>query len=205
MMKVLNKLIVKLYDLFQILGGIVLAVIMSTVLAGILSRYVFNRPFTWTEELCTFLMVYLAYLTAPLATISSEHVVADFLKSIMPKKFSYVMNYVIRFFEIFFFIFVARSCIHYIPKRTFMTPVLHIPRAAFYIPVLVGTLLMILSIVIHLLNDIIPGYDYFQQRKEDREKEVQRREEEEEQAVLRRMDSFMDEVEKAAKEKGEKE
>jgi TRAP-type C4-dicarboxylate transport system permease small subunit len=198
-MKILNKIILGIYDLFENLGGIVLTVILSSVLLGIVSRYVFNRPFIWTEEVCTLLMVYLAYLSAPLATISKEHVVADFFKSLLPKKFELILIFVIRFFEIFFFVYVALSCIHYIPGRTYITPALRIPRIAFYAPVFIGTVVILLSTVIHVLNDLIPGYDYFRQRKELREKEIQDMEKQEEQKMLERMDSFMDEVEKAEK------
>ncbi|MDR2433759.1 MAG: TRAP transporter small permease [Treponema sp.] len=198
-MKVLNRIIVIFYDLFETLGAIVLAVILSTVLLGIVSRYVFNRPFIWTEEVCTLLMVYLAYLSAPLATISKEHVVADFFKNILPKKFDYALTFIIRLFEIFFFVYVALSCIHYIPGRTYITPALRIPRIAFYVPVLAGTLVILLSIVIHVLNDLIPGYDYFWQRKEAREKAMQDKEKQEERKMLERMDSFLDEVEKQTK------
>jgi TRAP-type C4-dicarboxylate transport system permease small subunit len=195
-MSALNKIVVILYDFFQTLGAIVLTVILTTVFLGIVSRYMFNRPFIWTEEVCTLLMVYLAYLSAPLATISKEHVVADFFKNLLPKRFNYVLTFIIRLFEIFFFVYVALSCIHYIPGRTYITPALRIPRVAFYAPVLAGTLVILLAIVIHLLNDLIPGYDYFKQRKERVEKEIQEKEKEEERELLERMDSFLDEVEK---------
>jgi TRAP-type C4-dicarboxylate transport system permease small subunit len=199
MMKMLNRTIVKVYDLFETLGAIVLTVILSTVFLGIISRYVFNRPFIWTEEVCTLLMVYLAYLSAPLATISKEHVVADFFKSLLPKKFDRALTLIIRLFEIFFFVYVALSCIKFIPSRTYTTPVLRIPKIAFYAPVLAGTLVILLSIVIHVLNDLLPGYDYFRQRKEMREKEIQDQEKEEERALLERMDSFMDDIERQEK------
>jgi TRAP-type C4-dicarboxylate transport system permease small subunit len=200
--KILNRFILVVYDIIHNLSAAILALILCTVLAGIVSRYIFNRPFIWTEEICTFFMVWLAYLTAPLATISKEHVVADFFKSLLPKRLDAVLVVVIRLFEIFFLVFVARSCLHYIPNRTFATPVLHIPRVAFYAPVLGGTLIMLLSIVIHIVNDFVPGYNYFQQRKDEKDKEIARKEKEEEQQTIKNMETFMDEVEKAAREKG---
>jgi TRAP-type C4-dicarboxylate transport system permease small subunit len=202
-MKILNKLQVLLYDFFYNITGLVLAVILSTVLAGIVSRYIFNKPFIWTEELCTILMVYLAYFSAPMATIAQEHVVADFFKGLLPTKFNRILTLVIRLFEIGFFVIVAISCIHYIPNKTYRTPTLLIPRFVFYIPVLVGTVVMVYAICVHVLNDIVPGYNYFKQRQEAREQELKRQEQAEEQELISRMDSFMDEVEKSAKEKGE--
>ena len=200
MLKILNKIQVVLYDIFNNLAAIVLTVILCTVTAGIVSRYIFNNPFMWTEELCTILMVYLAFLAAPLATIAQEHIVADFFKTLIPARFSRVLSFVIRLFEIAFFVILARSCILYIPGRTFRTATLGIPRIVYYIPVLAGTLVMIYSLCVHLLNDLFPGFDYFKQRQEKREEEIKRQEKAEEQEMINRMDTFMDDVEKTQKE-----
>lgn len=200
MLKILNKIQVALYDLFYNVTGVVLAFILAIVLAGIVSRYIFNSPFIWTEEVCTILMVYLAYFSAIMATIAQEHVVADFFKGLLPKRFNKLLTFVIRLFEIFFFVFVAYSCILYIPRyKTYRTPTLLIPRFVFYIPVLTGTIAMVYAICVHVINDLIPGYNYFQQRKEDREQAFKRQEEEEEKELIDKMDSFMDEVEKSEK------
>lgn len=202
-MKVLNKVIVACYDIFQTLGAIILAVIIVTVTMGIVSRYVFNHAFAWTEEVCAFMLVYLAYTTAPLATISKEHVVADFFKSLLSKNFEQFLSVVIRVFEVVFFVVVGISCIHYIPRRTWASPILRIPRAAYYVPILTGTVVMCFSILMDMLNDLFPGYNYFMQRKTEQDKEVAMQEHREMEEVQQRMDTFMDEVEKTEREIGE--
>ena len=199
MLRTLNKIQVSLYDFFNNLTAVVLAIILSSVTAGIVSRYIFNNPFMWTEELCTIMMVFLAFFSAPLATISKEHIVADFFKNLIPAKYGRIMGIIIRLFEIAFFTMLAISCIKYIPGRTFKTTVLRFPRYGYYIPVLIGTLVIIYSLCVHMLNEFFPGCDYFKQRQEEREQEIKRQDEEEQQAILGRMDSFMDEVEKSQK------
>lgn len=199
LIKVLNKLQVRLYDFFLNITAIVLAIVLITVLLGIISRYFFNAPFIWTEELCTILMVYLAFFSAPMATISQEHVVADFFKNLLPPSFSRKLAFIIRLFEIGFFVVLAVSCIHYIPGRTFRTATLRLPRVVYYIPVLIGTLAMIYSLCVHALNDLFPGFDLFRQRQEAKEAELKRQETEEEKALIGSMDAFIDEVEKSPK------
>jgi TRAP-type C4-dicarboxylate transport system permease small subunit len=166
---------------------------------GIVSRYIFNRPFMWTEELCTIMMVYLAFFSAPMATISQEHIVADFFKNMLPPKWSKPLAFVIRLFEVAFFVVLARSCLLFIPGRTFRSTALGATRIVYYLPVMIGTFSMIYSLCVHLINDLVPGFDYYKQRQEEKEQKIKRQEQEEEQAMLGRMDSFMDAIEQSKK------
>jgi len=201
-MKGLNKAMVVMYDVFMNLTAGVLAVILITVILQVVSRYVFNRAFTWTEELCTILLVYLAFFAAPMPTIAQKHMVADFFRGLIPKKLNWALGYIIRFSSIFFFAMLAISCIHYIPNRSFKTPALQLPRYVFYIPVLIGTLAMIYAEIVNLLNEFFPGFNYYKQRQDQRDAEAARIEEQEKMAMVASMDSFMDKAE--GKDKGGK-
>jgi TRAP-type C4-dicarboxylate transport system permease small subunit len=200
----MNRLQVWVYDIFQNIGAFILAVIMLTVLAGVVSRYFFNMPFSWTEELVTTAMVYLCYTCAPLATISKSHVVADFLKSVVPKKVEKPLSVVIRLLEIFFFVVVAISCARYIPGRTFRSATLRLTRPMFYAPILIGTSVMVIFIVLDLFNDFFPGYNYFMERKKGIDEEEARIEELEKQRMQADMDAFMDKIEGVKKEEDPK-
>ena len=194
--KILNRIQVILYEFFNNITAGVLAVIICTVTAGVVSRYVFNKPFIWTEELCTVLLIYLAFCSAPMATISKEHIVADFLLNMIPPKFQKILSVFIRLVEITFFLALTISCARFIPGRTFRSAVLGITRHAYYIPVLVGSAAMVYSLLVHMLNGVFPGYDYFSQRKEARENEVRLMEEKEQERVNADMDAFVGAAEK---------
>ena len=190
-LKILNKIQVFLFDFFNNVTGVVLTIILGSVIAGIVSRYIFNSPFIWTEELCTVMLVYLGFCSAPMATIAQEHIVADFFKNLLPPKYNKALSIIIRLVSIAFFIILAISCIHYIPGRTYKTPTLYIPRYAFYIPVLVSTIAMSYSLCVHMINDFFPGYDYFKQRQAARDEAQKLIEEEENIEQEARMDAFM--------------
>ena len=54
-------------------AGWLVVVEMAILFAGVISRYVFNRPFTWTDELASILFLWLAMLGAVLAFRRTEH------------------------------------------------------------------------------------------------------------------------------------
>jgi TRAP-type C4-dicarboxylate transport system permease small subunit len=191
----MNRLQVWVYDIFQNIGAVILASILLAVLAGVISRYIFNMPFAWTEELVTTAMVYLCFTCAPLATISKSHIVADFLKSVVPKKAEKVLSVVIRLLEILFFVVVAISCARYMVGRTFRSAALRLPRTVFYTPILISTSIMVVFIVLDFFNDLFPGYNYFMQRKKKIDDEEAKIEEAERLRVQAEMDAFMDKIE----------
>jgi tripartite ATP-independent transporter DctM subunit len=54
-------------------AGWLVVVEMAILFAGVISRYVFKKPFTWTDELASILFLWLAMLGAVLAYRRSEH------------------------------------------------------------------------------------------------------------------------------------
>ena len=54
-------------------AALLLVVEMGVLLAGVVSRFVFHRPFIWTDELASILFLWLAMLGAVIALQRSEH------------------------------------------------------------------------------------------------------------------------------------
>lgn len=184
--------IYKSYKVIETLGAISLAVILLSITAGIISRYVFNSPFTWTEELCTVLMVYLCYFSAALTTVAKEHVVADFILNKMPVNFRKILSIVVRLMEIIFLAVTAYSCIKLLPSLIWKSSVLHIPRTAYYAPIIVMSIFMGITIAVDLLNDSFPGYDIFQQKYEEEQAQIKNAEQAAEEELLEKVDSFIE-------------
>jgi TRAP-type C4-dicarboxylate transport system permease small subunit len=190
-MKTLNQIVYYGSKLIRILGNLVLAGIMLSVTAGIVSRYIFNNPLSYTEEIATFLMVYLAYISAALTTVSKKHIVADFLVANAPARFSSIMSYFTRFFMIAFFVVLCWSIVKVVPQLIWKSPVLQIPRIYFYVPVFSMSCFMALAVTVDILNDFFPGYDLVDadvKRNEREEIEMEQRETEE---IQSNMDDFM--------------
>ena len=158
-MKILNKILYWSYKIVQVIGGIVLSAILLIITAGIISRYFFNSPISWTEELTTFLMVYLCYISAGLTTVQKKHIVADFFISKAPEKVQKIVSIISRLLMILFFVVVCISIIKLLPTLTWRSGVLEIHRRFYYYPVLVMSIFMIYAVVVDILNEIFPGYD----------------------------------------------
>lgn len=60
-------------------AAILVGVEILVLLLGVVSRYVFNRPLTWTDELASALFLWLAMLGAVIALRRSEHMRLSFL------------------------------------------------------------------------------------------------------------------------------
>lgn len=169
-MKALNRLIMFLYDLIEIIGTIVIILVILFVTAGIVCRYFLDTPLTWVEELCCVLLIYICYLAASLTTVEKGHIVADFLSSMLPKKVQKIESYVIRILEIIFLFFLCYATIKLIPSLTQTSAVLRLPRAVYYYPVAIFSGYMGLAIVVDLLNDLFPGYNCFAERQAERDR-----------------------------------
>src|SRR5260370_2261663 len=57
----------------EIPAAVLVSVEILVLLAGVVSRYVFNRPLTWTDELASILFLWLAMLRAAIALPRDEH------------------------------------------------------------------------------------------------------------------------------------
>src|ERR1700693_89214 len=72
----------------EIPAAILVAVEILVLLAGVISRYVFNRPLTWSDELASILFLWLAMLGAVIALRRAEHMRLNFLVTHAPPRWS---------------------------------------------------------------------------------------------------------------------
>ncbi|MDO4330429.1 MAG: TRAP transporter small permease [Lachnospiraceae bacterium] len=198
--KVLNRFIIVSYDGIRNIAGAVMVAIIMIVSVGIVSRYGLSYSISWIEEICCLLLVWLCYLSASLTTVAKEHVVADFISGSLPANLQRVLKSIIRLGEIAFFAVVTYSVIRLLPKLTNVSAALKMPRYLYYLPVLIFGAYMALAVIVDMLNDFVPGYDYFGQRREKREQLRLEQEKQENAAMLKRVDAFMGIPEEEGKE-----
>ena len=190
-MKLLNKLVLWLYDIIEVVGTIIVISVILLVTLGIVMRYALNSPLTWVEEVCSILLIYICYTAASLTTVEKGHIVADFFSSLLPEKVAKVESYIIRIMEAFFLFFTVKSTFMLIPHLTEHSAVLQIPRTVYYFPVGAFSAFMGFAIVVDLLNELFPGYDYFAQRQKLRDAAAAEEQEQENQEMLEREEAFM--------------
>lgn len=191
-LKGLNRFIVASYDLIKSLAGIAMIAVILIVTVGIISRYFLSYALSWVEEVCCLLLIWLCYMSASLTTVKKEHVVADFLSSMLPELLKKGLKTIIRLGEIAFFAIVSYSVCRLIPRLTNVSAALQIPRFWYYLPVLIFGTYMAFAVLIDLLNDLMPGCDFFGQRQAKWAEEAAKQEQRENEEMLRRVEAFMD-------------
>ena len=191
-MILLNKFVFWCNKIIGVIGCLVLSAIMLLITAGIISRYVFNSPFSWTEEVTTFLMVYLCYISAALTTVAKKHIVADFFIGKAPEKFQKAVSYFSRGLMLLFFLVVCISVAKLIPQLTWTSAVLEIPRKYYYLPVFSMCAFMFAAVSVDILNDIFPGYDIISQENARIQEEERQKEQEEAEVIQKNMDAFLE-------------
>lgn len=201
-MKILNAIVYWVNWAMRKIGAIVLTIIFLSITVGILSRYLFNKPMSWTEELVCFLMVYLCYISAAITTAEKKHLVADFLIAKAPPLFRKIISVISRLLMILFFAVVCISIVRLLPTLVWRSGVLLIHRRFYYYPVLVSCIIMTFDVVVDILNDIFPGYDLIQKKKEEAALLAKQQEAAEALEIQESMDSFMAESAAELKEEG---
>lgn len=191
-MILLNKFVFWCNKIIGVIGCLVLSAIMLLITAGIVSRYFFNSPFSWTEEVTTFLMVYLCYISAALTTVAKKHIVADFFIGKAPEKFQKAVSYFSRALMMLFFLVVCISVAKLIPQLTWTSAVLEIPRKYYYLPVFSMCIFMFLAVLTDILNDIFPGHDMISQENARILEEERKKEHEEAEEIQKSMNAFLE-------------
>jgi len=79
----------------EVLGVVLFCTILVSILWQIVSRYFFNAPPSWTEELSRFLFIYMGTIGVHLAQGDYGHVRIDMLVTAVPAKVRKVMESII--------------------------------------------------------------------------------------------------------------
>lgn len=137
------------------LGVAILAVIVLTLTAGIISRYCFNSPFDWTEELATFLFIWVSFLGAGVASAKRRHVTVDFITGKFSEKNMKKVRIVTNLLIIALMAVIAVGSVILLPQmKTHSSVALNISKVWFYLPIMVVSIYMILVYLVDVIEDI---------------------------------------------------
>jgi TRAP-type C4-dicarboxylate transport system permease small subunit len=67
----------RLLDFFAFLAGVIAAFVTVAVCAGIIMRFIFNRPMAWVIEISEYSLLYMAFLSAAWVMKNNQHVSVD--------------------------------------------------------------------------------------------------------------------------------
>ncbi|MGI5966904.1 MULTISPECIES: TRAP transporter small permease [Anaerotruncus] len=141
-MNLLKKLNYLFYQVSKKTGAFMLLVLIVTVTMGIISRYLFNNPFTWVEELATFLFVWISFLGATTATYEKRHVAVDFLVSKLPGSVNGMIKIIVYLFILAFMVMIVAGSFILFPTMQHVSVALRIPRYCYYISITLSSVMM---------------------------------------------------------------
>jgi TRAP-type transport system small permease protein len=125
----------------QFCGASLIVILLATVTAGIVSRGL-NRPFSWTDELSGFLMVWLACFGWMIATRRAAHIRIRFFQDLLPVRANRYVEVSLQAGTVLFGLIVAWHSIHLIRTNSDVeATTLPIATAWMYIPLLPAGLL----------------------------------------------------------------
>jgi tripartite ATP-independent transporter DctM subunit len=139
----------------EIVAGALVAIETAILFAGVVSRYVFHQPLTWSDELASILFLWLAMLGAVVAYRRVEHMrMGALIMKLKPRRRA--------FFEalalcvgLVFLAFVLRPSIEYaLDEAEVVTPALEIPTIWRAAALPVGIALMLVLALMRLLREL---------------------------------------------------
>ncbi|MBP1698623.1 MAG: hypothetical protein H6Q41_3811 [Deltaproteobacteria bacterium] len=141
----------RLLDFFAVLAGIVAAFITVAVCAGIVTRFMFNRPMAWVIEISEYSLLYIAFLSAAWVMKNNKHVSLDLVyNSFSPKNkvisdlFTSILGGLVFLIVTYFGFKVTRN--QYITK--YFTPTfLEAPKFVVTLIIPVGSFLLLIQII----------------------------------------------------------
>ncbi|TNH02965.1 TRAP transporter small permease subunit, partial [Pasteurellaceae bacterium Phil11] len=83
------------------LGGLLLIIMTIIVLIQVVSRYIFNDPISWSDELSCYLMIYMTYLCMPFIYLKDKNIAMTFLlEKAQGNRFFHVLMMLIHIFAL---------------------------------------------------------------------------------------------------------
>lgn len=88
----MRKLTNGLAGVLLFIAGTLLVIATTSLLIQVVSRYFFNSPTVWSEELAIFSFVWATMLAVPVAFLRREHITIDFVVNAFPRALRRLVN-----------------------------------------------------------------------------------------------------------------
>jgi tripartite ATP-independent transporter DctM subunit len=132
--------------LTEIPAGILVLVEIVLLFSGVMSRYVFHKPLTWSDELASMLFLWLAMLGSVVAFRRSAHMRMTALVSFAPRRVSEVLEYIAVVSALIFLVGMAHPAYEFaVEEMIVMTPSLDISNVWRAAALPTGIVLMLLA------------------------------------------------------------
>lgn len=149
----LGKRILKNLDAW--FAGFMFAITMTLVIINVFSRYFFNAPIAWVEEVSTSCFVYTVFVGAAWCLRTRQHVGVDLLVDRLPEKGREIVHFLTDIVILVLNSYVTYLSVLFMRSSKVKTmPIMKISVNYLYFALLLGFGLMAIYSLIHCVNDV---------------------------------------------------
>lgn len=143
-------------SLDRVVGVVVvflLVVMLVTTSAGVFWRYILNSALSWSEELGRYLLVWVSFLGAALATYRGAHIGIQAFLNLLPSALRRWIDRVVDALIILFMAAVLVGGIEILPATAIrIAPTLSIRMNIPYLVVPISAAIILLEVLVHLVE-----------------------------------------------------
>lgn len=158
-MKALIKLIHKLNEATAIISGTLIFLISFLAVLEVIARTFLDKPTSWSLAFSQFMLLYAIFLGSAYCFQQGGHIRVDLLVDHMPKKIRAVMNIIgLLIASIFVGVLAWQGYENTVlsAKFDYLTiTTIQIPAAYLYVIIFVGSILMLLSLMAMIMENIL--------------------------------------------------
>jgi tripartite ATP-independent transporter DctM subunit len=137
----------------EAVAAVLLVVIVSLLLVGVTTRYVFSRPIVWIDEVASFSFLWLAMLGSAIAIDRNEHLRLTLFLGMIPERLRGFVNTLALLTVATFLIVMMQPSVEYVMEEWFVhTPALDIPNSFRVSAIAFGIFLMFAIVMTHALR-----------------------------------------------------
>lgn len=148
MLKKINK---ALTVMEEIIGTASICVMFVIILAGCISRYVFNSPIKWVEEVTNLLLIWMGYLAMCYSTAHNNHVSIDFITSKLPPRVHAVWYAILQIIICITFLLIFPAAAKSV-KYQITTPALNISLKVMFLIIPGACILMMFHTIVNTID-----------------------------------------------------
>ena len=154
-MEILKYISDGIQKISKIIVIVLTLLIVLVIMLQVISRYIFNSPFSWTMELNVLFFEFLIFIGAAIVLRDDDHVKMDFLVLKFSERVQRIIKVFITVLIIGFLVISIRNNINLLPMHSqYRTPVVRIPTSVFNISFTIGCVFMIAHSLLNLVSTL---------------------------------------------------
>lgn len=141
-----------------VVGALILVAMLLLIALAVITRYVFNSPITWSDQVATYGLVYITFIGAPRVLARRGHVAVDILESSLSEPRRRLLHVLVdiagMLYCIAFFLLASREVHRIVQRGAEFSDAFTLPQWMVYIVIPIGAGLLALQFLANLLEDL---------------------------------------------------